>query len=929
MHKFKLLFSVLMLLNCTLLMAEGIVKGRITEASNPEEGIAFANVVIEGTQIGGTTDLDGNFEFRVDEGSYNLKISFIGYETVSVGVTIKEEEETVINASLAESSMSLESVVLTGKVDRESEASILLEQKKSVELVQSIGAKELSKKGVSNVADGVAKVVGITKSSGAKQIFVRGMGDRYNNAMLNGLPIPSPNPDLKMIPLDIFPSKVVQQLSVMKVFSPKYYGDFAGATVDIKTKDYPEEGYWDVSVSTGINSNTTFKEFKRADGGSLSFFGINNGDRSLPTEIKNDVKYRSSRYSNGNPFKTGLSPNVYTAMPDMSVAVSGGNYFQKSDGRSFGYMTSLSFKNSSRFNNGTIRNYRTQGSTRLNYDFDKYSFATNFTGLLNLFYGMEDKFSLKFNTLFINDTQDSYSEYYGVNLDALDRNIYSVRASFMQNNLWVNQLLGDYTLSDKMDLSAGLSYSLAMSQEPDRKNLLYSEKENGAFSIYNLNNGDNHRFWSEMTDHEVAGRVKVDYNINESISGKALTKLTVGLDGKSKARKFDSWQVNYLFDNATNISNKYSDLDLDNPDNYYTDEELANGGYSLKLLPNPSSAYEVDASQYAGYVNFEHDFIPEIFRMSVGVRAETGLQEVRYKKLGDLSSGPFRVAEQNGTDILPAFSLRYVLNEQSNLRFGFSNTITRPKFKEVAPFLFKEFFGGQEFIGNPELTNGTNYNVDVKYEIFPDRGGLFAVTTFGKILKDPIEKVLKGGTTYTYENTKEAMVYGVEAEANVKLDRQLSMGTNISYLYTQINIGGDDETNLNTNNKRALQGAAPLIMNFDISYSWKRDNSSTNVALVYSYVSRKLFAAGTEGAGDQFELGISRLNLIVKNKLANDWSLDFSINNILNPYTRIVQEVSEFDNATNDAYRQEYNGDLLMNEFQTGISMGISLAKKF
>ncbi len=909
-------------------MAEGIVKGRITDANNRNEGIPFANVIVEGTAIGGTTDIDGNFILKVDEGVYTIKVSFIGYKTVSLeNIVVETEVETEINAALEESAEILADVVLSAKVDSESESTLLLAQKKSVAVIQSIGAKELSKKGVSNVADGVTKVVGISKSGSTKQIFVRGMGDRYNNALLNGLPIPSPDPDLKMIPLDIFPAKVVKQLSIAKVFSPQYYGDFAGATVDIKTKDYPEKKFWEVSFSTSVNSQTIFKNFKRSDGGSLSYFGINDGSRSLSDAIKNDFKYSTARNGSSNPFSTGLSPNIYTAMPNVSFSIMGGDFFKMENGREFGYLTSLSYKNNSSFNDGTIRNYRTQGSTRLNYEYDKFNFSTNFTGLLNLYTGVADKYKIRFNTLFINDTNDSYEEYYGVNTDALDRNILSVRASYTQNNVWVNQLLADVTINDRMRLTSGVSYSLAMSQMPDRKSLLYSEKEDG-FSIYNLNDGDNNRFWSEMTDHEVSGRVKFDYDIDNRANGKVRTKVSAGFDTRSKFRKFDSWQVNYLFDNANSISTAYSGLDVDNPDVYYSDVELADGGFTLKALPNPSSAYEVDAIQVAGYANFEHDLIPEILKLSIGVRAEQGIQEVRYKKLQDLSSSEFRVAEQNDMNVLPALNVRYAMSEKSNLRFAVSKTITRPKFKEVAPFLFKEFFGGQEFIGNPDLIAGSNYNVDLKYEIFPEKGGLIAFTTFAKYLENPIEKVLRGGTTYTYDNTKEAYIAGLEAEVSFKVYKKFSMGTNVSFLYSQINMG-EDNTNLNTNQERALQGASPLVVNFDISYNWKRTSGSTNFTLVYNYVSEKLYAAGTENAGDQFELGLSNLNLVIKNKLAKDWSLDFSLNNILNPYTRIIQEVSSADNTASDPYREEYNGDLLINEYQRGVSLGVGLSKKF
>jgi len=234
-------FLLLLTLVSTVFMygqGTGSVSGKLTDKEYNNEPLAFANVLIKGTTTGTTSDFDGLYSFNdLEVGNYTLIFSFVGYETQEIPVVIVEGQVTEVNAIMAASAASLDEIVIIQTVTRESISALDTEQRKAATTQTKIGAVELSKKGVSDVATGLTKAAGISKES--DKLYVRGLGDRYNTAYLNGLPVPSLNPKLKLLDLGIFPTKIVENLGIYKAYSASLYGDFAGASVDINTKDRP------------------------------------------------------------------------------------------------------------------------------------------------------------------------------------------------------------------------------------------------------------------------------------------------------------------------------------------------------------------------------------------------------------------------------------------------------------------------------------------------------------------------------------------------------------------------------------------------------------------------------------------------------------------------------------------------------------------
>ena len=274
--KFLILF---LLTTVSFAQNTGSIAGKLTDKEFNDEPLPFANVLIKGTTTGTTSDIDGLYIFdELEPGTYTLIFSFVGYETQEIVAEVIAGQKTTVNVSMGATAAALDEVVLENVTTRkESEAAVLLEQKKAATIQTKIGAVELSKKGVGDVATGLTKATGISKES--DKLYVRGLGDRYNTAYLNGLPIPSLNPKLKLLDLGIFPTKIVENLGIYKAYSSHLYGDFAGASVDINTKDRPGKKLLEIGFGSGVNTTAISNDFFLLDGGKYDFYGLDDGSR--------------------------------------------------------------------------------------------------------------------------------------------------------------------------------------------------------------------------------------------------------------------------------------------------------------------------------------------------------------------------------------------------------------------------------------------------------------------------------------------------------------------------------------------------------------------------------------------------------------------------------------------------------------------------
>ncbi|NME68113.1 TonB-dependent receptor [Flammeovirga aprica] len=902
----------LILLSLSAFAQKGIVKGNVKDADTGEDVIG-ASVSLQGTTTGASTDIFGNFQFNADPGTYTLVSSFIGYKKTTQEITVAAGQETVINFTLASDAQELEAVEIVAKANTESAGALMVERQNADVMIQAIGAEEMSVKGISDVESAVTNVTGITKVE-SKGLFVRGLGDRYNNATVNGLVVPSTDPNKKVIDLGLFPTGVVRNIDINKTFNPGLYGDFAGATVDIVTKDYPDEGFFTLGVSGAYNTQSTGKDFKTFEDGDAEFLGFSGNGRALPSELEGREAPQS--------YKNSFSPTTKKAGPNFNFKASGGKLYEFGEESAFGFVASASFKNKYDIRDGQQNTYRAQGTTITEYDTKEYIYSTNTTGMANMFFKINNKNQISFNNIFINESSNTTLDLYGKHeeLGNGDENkVFKERNTYEQSTVRIHQLIGDHKFgeNDRLKATWGVGYSLSNAQEPDRRQLTYrdleydeaGEVENG--KLFTNAPDDSHRFWSNMDETTFSARGGVVYGLGayNEYEDTYRSNLSVGYNGVFKDRTFEWWMVS--LDNAKASPR----IDVNDPQPGI-DKNVADGVIEYDPIARYDTRFTAKLNVNAFYADYGYEILPGKLKVNVGARFEKGYQEVVYKEQGTVDpNAPDQFSIKETSDLLPSLSFKYTVNDKSNLRFAASKTLIRPMMSELIPFRFT-FANGQKISGNPDLENSEVYNVDLKYEIFPNSGELFSVGVFGKQINNSIELITVASsiTEFSYVNAGESFVAGIEIEATKRLSNifknggswldRSNIGMNATLLASQTDLSGSN--GLFTNEKRAMFGASPYMLNVDASHEANifTENVTSIFSITYSTFGDRLAAAGSQGAGDIYEKSYGTLNFVMKNKIKGNMSLDLSVKNLLNPDITLYQEFSNGTTGIVETYKR-------------------------
>lgn len=868
------------------------VNGVITDKEMNNEPLPFATIVIKETKQNTTTNENGQFSIAVQPGSYTLEIIYPGYENKEIPFTIASGETKVINHSLAsKGGEELKDVVIQATVSKEKESALLLEQQKAVEIKQSIGAQELSRKGVSDVATAVTKTTGITKQEGSGNIFVRGLGDRYNSTTMNGLPVPSNDPEKKNLALDIFSTDIVEFVSIDKVYSSKLFGDFAGGNVDITSKEYKGKGFLKLDTGFKINTNALSGDFTLMKG--YNYFGFSS--KSIPTNSLTEYNFNSLQLEKSTPIAG-------------SFGISGGKSFDIGTESKLNVFVTLSQGNEyNAIKNGTAKG-NVNGNGVIFKDFNNFStnsYSTNTTGMANVALKINSSNKINFNSVFINTSTLSKEEYEGFIVDiANEGNGFIRRNQFDKNSLFINQLLGDHKLSERIKFNWGLSYNTIKGDQPDRTQNTLRKEPNG-YVLSSISAADNHRYFQQLAENEIAANISFDYKYNKNEEGDYKGKLTFGYAGRIKARDFEATQFNFKANNAfTNTIVDPNNLDLFyNQQNYINDFfEISTfrGGSQISNATKPQT-YNGDLMINGGYINSEYKF--NKLTTVIGFRAESIIQNIEWNTSLDPVGGKDELTK---IAFLPSLVLKYELNDKQNLRLGASKTYTLPQFIERALFVYEKV--NESKIGNPNLYESDDYNFDLKWEFFPKNEELISVTAFGKYIQNPMNEVTIASSTndISYVNTGDfGYVAGAEIEYRKLLfnigesnAKKLSAGINASYLYSKQELSSEKvikETDYNvafTNKTSKFTGASDLLLNADISFlnEWNNKESNLTTTLAYTYFSDRIYAIGTNDRGNLIDKGFGSLDFIAKSKLSKKINLGFVVKNLLDPSIERVQE---------------------------------------
>ncbi len=924
--RIRVLFIVLLITTLGFAKNLGTITGVLTDKNATNKALSNATVVIKGTNIYTNTDGEGKYSLSVSAGDYIVEFSLPGYETTEAIVTVKEGETTIINEMLVAASYNLKEVVVKSTRNREKETALLLEQKNAVSIKQSIGAQEMARKGVSDVEEGLTKVTGITKVDG-RGLFVRGLEDRYNNLLINDLAVPSNNPFKKIIPLDIFPTDIVSVIDTYKTFNTNLFGDFAGGTFNIATSK-GSKSQTKINFGAGFTSNNNLRKFLTSkDATSVGdYFGFSGTERNFPAVLgKVPSNHVFTTNEALNQFGSGYDVEQANSPLNTSFGILNSEKFTiGKNSNSLQYLLSFNFDNKYQYREGADRFFN---AAQGNYDNDlfnkQYKYITNSSALVSLNFKSE-RLNLTSNTFYLKSTENMIQDQLGyTNSATVNSNGFIRMNQLTQSDFLNTQLFGNYKLSkdDKQNIKAGVSFTKTGFQLPDRKSFKGVLLDENTTAISYTGNSLYRQTFDVDGKFHVSGMLEYTWNFGKAELNNS-HKLTVGYNSyvnnmESSFRFLVSERLN---SNAITFTTNTPDATLASEitNTNFTYREGTNSTYKAKLLEYVNAGYTDVALK-----------ISDVYEMNFGVRVEHSFRETKYRTPGSFDD-PYQKNTVTGVDILPSLNMKYKFNDASNLRFAASKTITRPVIMESYPLEFVNLDGTIEN-GNPNVINSNNYNFDLKYEIFPTTKELLAVTTFSKLIQNPIERLFtqsagSGGQIITYDNSDKALLLGAELELLVQLDRisnsfkNLSLGFNTSLMYSKVTISKNNTTETNPNRK--LQGASPWLINADLKYDFDFSNNWNNtVSLVYNVYGKRIYAVGTNGLDHYYEQPFNKLDLVWNNKIGKKWEAKFSIDNILNPkYSIKLGEESKLPITEKD---------LTVKDFTKGIGFSMNISYSF
>lgn len=884
----------------------GSIVGKLIDREVNDEPLAFANVLIKGSTKGTTSDFDGLYELApLDPGPYTLVFSYLGYETVEIpNVEVVAGKVTTVNIPMSASEgVALDEVVISQVARKDSEVALLLDQKKAVAIKESIGAQQLGKIGVSDVATATTKISGVSSSEASGDVFVRGLGDRYLTTTLNGLPIPSDDVERKNIDLGLFPTRVIQNVSVSKTYSVQSSADQSSGNIDISSRELAGTSEFSIGVQTGVNTNVAqsgvFDDFKVSPNSKNTDFGIYDQNR-------NTVQLITQQGWNTVKEETPVDYNLNV--------VAGGKI-----GTKLNVLATGSHQRSYDYGQGLFRQFRS------NFIDDTITDATTFnkkvinSGLLDLTYYINEKHRLKSSTFLISTLTESVFEG-GRNgeatifeeTDPSEGLFQFIRdQNTRQTRLLVSQLLGTHQLGDNNTLEWAGAYNFVNAAEPNRiRNEVNFDPESDFVQLGRTGGFQQRKTKQNIEDVEYDGLLKDNIRILDE-ENKSFN-ITLGLNYRNKERDFVSQFVG-VEERTVNSINPPS---IDNLGSIFQQSNFDTGLLQLNIL-RPDS-YKGTLESQAAFTDFNVGL--DRWNFNVGLRYQKDMIDVGY----DVGNIPGRVGESSKeyNNVYPSLNVKYDINEQHGLRLAVSRTITLPEFKEIAPFEYVSQTG-QVTRGNPTLEASTDLNYDLKWEYFPSNGQLVSVAAFYKEISDPINKVQDRGSAgvFSFFNSGEkAEVYGIEAETKLDLvkptevpDNETGSGFGLNLVFNATRmwhrqdlkeVRAADGTFIRTFRYKGLtetdlQGASDWIVNTSLNFTTAGENPF-DASLTANYASDKIFALGSpeiQSESETFyndaiiEKGFVVLDAVLSKEFGEHWRLRLIGRNLLNPEIKRTQLV--------------------------------------
>ena len=818
------------------------------------------------------TDLDGRYRIELPAGTYEIRIVMAGYAETSVTVDVAAGQLSAVQVALGSNVFAEELVVTapTLEADSSTAAAQMMMRMRAPSVQDNIGAIEMSANNDSNAADAMQRVTGVSVVEG-QSVFVRGLGERYSNTTLAGATLPTTEPDRRVVPLDLFPTGLIDSVQVSKTYTPDKPSQFAGGLVEIVPLKLPDSTSYQISAGGGWNSLTTGAMGYGYPGGGRDWAGFDDGTRALPAGFPDRKVSSRGRFSRtrgfprdeleqiGESFNNVWDPRPETLPLDQSYSATLGGRFGK-----LGVVATFRHAQNAQFNTERQTYYKVgQGRVeRFNgpYDFEISERSGVIGGVGNVAYQFTPNQRLSFENFLTHVGTNETRRFEGYNDDA-GNFIRNQRLWWVEEQISSHHFGGDHlfpTLANSR-LDWKLALSRADREEPDLREVLYEfDPARTAFVLADESQSGLRQF-NDLLDNSLEGSGNWS-TLFEQWDGLA-SQVKFGASYIDRQRDFVSRRLRFAPRNAAGI-----DLSLP-AEQIFTPENI---GPAFQLNEETRGTDRYDASQevrsYYGMIDLP---LTAQARLVTGARIEQFTQNVEtldpFAGTLDQQSGDVRTASLDETDLFPAVNLVYALRTDQNFRFGYSQTVNRPEFREVSPFEFTDVVGGRAVIGNPNLRQSLIQNVDLRWEWFPGAEEVLSASFFYKQFDDPIERTVEPTAQLrtSFTNADTAKNSGIELEARSLIGAHVLVGANYTYVDSEVSLS-PAARQVQTSLVRPLAGTSPNLFNalFEVR------GSGYSGRLLWNYFDDRISDVGSLGLPDIVEKARNSLDFV----LSKRWS---------------------------------------------------------
>ena len=874
----------------------GRVVGRVIDSATGA-GLSSVSISVLESDVGTLSGVNGRFTLlNVPVGAVTLRVQSLGYAAKQI-TSLEVPAGGVVeqNIALDAEAVQLAAINVTAAAERGSVSRALETQRTAAGIVSAITSEQIARSPDGDAAAAMQRVSGVTVQDG-KYVHVRGLGERYTTASLNGARIPSPEPERRVVPLDLFPAGLLQTITTAKTFTPDLSGDFSGAQVDIRTREFPAARQLTWSLGFGLNERVTGTPVLAAPSAGREWLGYAGGSRQLPASLRAAGDFQGSvsqAQMNGfvNDLRNAWSPEARDGRPNGSMAVSLGG----SDplfGQPVSYLLSGTYAYTQEVQAEQQRAQAIAGSEPgTTVASDRFQGSTGRTGVLwgglanlSTLLGTHTRFALNatYNRTAENEArvESGLSENHG----QLPMQISRLR--FVERSVLSTQIKAEHELPGRQRADWAVTWSSVARNEPDRSEFVQARFPDangnpGPLTWFSAATEGAVRTWGALSEHSLEGAVNYRFALGGSANPHFVR---VGGLYRSTAR------------DASSSAYSISSTRLDDAVRGQIPELIFGGQYSTPesdafwVTPlAQGGAYDAEDRLLAGYAMGEVA-VGSRLKLIGGARVEHS--RVTVAALPTI--GAVHTVRPEYTDVLPALNLTWKLADAQNLRISAGRTLARPEYREIAGIQYREVLGGDVLQGNPTLRRTLIDNLDARWEWYPEPGEAISLAVFAKRFDDPIERIYLGtsGTrVVSFVNAAAARNYGAELEVRKRLGgfsdllAPFTAFTNVTVMESEIDLprGGAAQVN----ETRAMVGQAPYVVNAGLT--WAPDDGTASATVLYNLVGRKIHSAAEAPLPEVFEEARQSLDLSLRFGLSGALSARLDAKNLLDAPFELTQ----------------------------------------